>query len=780
MMMPQFSANANEVPFNIYLDEDVIIHPGETIQYEIGWHNIVDDERHINVELLSSDADLSIQGLPVSSLRVGSGRLGNFNFNVTASNESGYGTQSIAIYISCDEDTNWNEQYNITFQISRWSALEFGSNNGSSFYVNQGIRTTLAMNLTNTAGVTDFPTISMSTDSTWNYGFEMDTDGDGEFVLQLDDEEGKFISFWIDIPPVIDGSPLAGTGPTFVLNAKSSIDEGIVGWAFAIEMQTWQNMTIDSFDEDLVLNPGDDDRIAVTVRNSGNVPTMLDASLRINTIIEDRIESEGWTMALFNAFEDTPLEPNESRVIEIGFEAPYLKNGSISIDLLAKPSNYPERLRVVSLGASINWERSGIIIPSQEDQCNSLIVGEICQYTIAFKNTGNYNDRFHLDIQNHMGINYEIQNCGPPCFFDIGEGVTGELTINLTSPTNTDGLTPASFDIFLKSEEGEIMDTFTFLSLTAPYIDWTFEESEYEIDSQNRLSMAITMRNDGNIADGLIVKMSSSHYVDMSFIPPENSLYEAEAGNIRSFEILDIGQGDNFTFRAWAHIPDDQISDGTLELNVSAHSRLAEENIFSFDASANFSAKKIPESKNTVIDSAGKIFSGIMEIIWAWKWIIIASVLSTLMIRKGLHDRRNRLLQNPNSSQKPNQVNNEDWMAEFYNKKQETPTIVESPEIPADIYTGMFQATHGTSKSSLEPLESELVGAASTVIDHHEIAINKERIDDLVTDIERGNISKPHSANVNLPEDAYHVTERTIPIKNDKRKESRTNEDLDL
>ena len=36
----------------------------------------------------------------------------------------------------------------------------------------------------------------------------------------------------------------------------------------------------------------------------------------------DRITSEGWTVALFNAFEDVFLMPNETRIVEIGVQAP--------------------------------------------------------------------------------------------------------------------------------------------------------------------------------------------------------------------------------------------------------------------------------------------------------------------------------------------------------------------------------------------------------------------------------------------------------------------------
>ena len=48
------------------------------------------------------------------------------------------------------------------------------------------------------------------------------------------------------------------------------------------------------------------------------------------------------------------------------------------------------------------------------------------------------------------------------------------------------------------------------------------------------------MRNDGNTADGLVVRMSSSYFTDMSFIPPSNAIVEDGSTNIRSFEVVNM------------------------------------------------------------------------------------------------------------------------------------------------------------------------------------------------------------------------------------------------
>ena len=105
----------------------------------------------------------------------------------------------------------------------------------------------------------------------------------------------------------------------------------------------------------------------------------------------------------------------------------------------------------------------------------------------------------------------------------------------------------------------------------------------------------------------------------------------------------------------------------------------------------------------------------------------------------------------------------EDWMAEFANIKLPVPEPADSPQVPSEVFTGMFQAIGGERKPSASPVDTELVGAASTVLDHHDTVAVKTKMDTLANKIAEGEVSKPHSANVALPDDIIPVTERTIP-----------------
>jgi len=148
------------------------------------------------------------------------------------------------------------------------------------------------------------------------------------------------------------------------------------------------------------------------------------------------------------------------------------------------------------------------------------------------------------------------------------------------------------------------------------------------------------------------------------------------------------------------------------------------------------------------------------------EWIILATLLSGLMVKKSLRDRRNRL-ENSSLLNQQLHVNEEpeDWMAEFAKKKQKVPEIAQSPQIPSEVFTGMFQAVGGERKPTAAPVDSKLVGAASTVLDHHDSIAVKNKLDVLASDIAQGEISRPHTANVALPDDIQPVTDRTVPVK---------------
>ena len=760
LMMPQFPASANEDSFDFFIDEEVVIHPGETVPLRIAWHNLVGSERHFQISVNQTHANLTIDDIPANWTRVASGRLGELNLNLTVVANSQYETIPFSLDFTCQEVPEWKETYEIDALVSKWSNLNFGANDGSSFYVQQNVNTSLAVNISNNAGFDDLVKVRMNTASSWQYGFVDDMNNDNEVHLDLADGENVFINFWIITPAVQDGAPLAATGPSFILEAESGLDRRIESWSFSLEMQTFHNMTIDVVEENLSLEPGDNGRLEVTIRNNGNIDTYLDASLRMGALSDDRIEVDNWTVAIFNAFEFQALQPNESRVIEIGFDAPNINQGSIDVELIVMPQSFPQRASSIAISSAIEWNRGGVLSLTG-NTCNSVEWNETCQQMVEIENTGNFYEQYSLNIIDDTGKTFEITSDT----IGLSKGQSSSpIPFNLTAFENAEGLLPASATLQLRLADGELLDSIQVSSSTAPHVNWIWEEASNSVNN-DRLEVVITMRNDGNTADGLIVRMTSSYYTEMSFIPPENAIIEDGSTNIRSFEIINIEKGANFTFRAWADIPDDQNSNDEFYLNITAHSRLAEENPFHYSANTTFDAvAKTEDGGNAIVNSLTDFISTVFTVLWAWKWIILATMASALMINKSLRDRRVRLenaaLNQPSSA---NQEEPEDWLAEFANKKQPILEPAQSPEVPSEVFTGMFQAVGGEKKPSPHPVDSKLVGAASTVLDHHDTKVVKTKMDTLASEIAEGEISKPHSANVALPDDIVPVTERTVP-----------------
>ena len=760
LMLPSLPVSADQDPFNFYIDDEIVAHPGETVQLRIAWQNIVGTARHFSVSVNSTGVNLTVNDLPTDWTRVASGRLGEMLINVTVTPDSNFETQSFSLDFLCQEVENWSLTHNVDVLISKWSEIRFGSNDGSEFYVLQDVRTGFAVNVSNQADYDDTVKLRFNTQTNWEYGFDDDLNNDGELVIDLQSGDYEFINFYIQTPPIVDGAPLAGTGPEFSLEAVSNLDRRVSSWNFSLRMETYHNMTIDVVEDNLTIEPGDNERLEVVVRNNGNTATYLDAGLLYGDSREDRFEIDNWTVAIFNAFEFQPLEPNESRAIEIGFNAPNINLGSVDLELDIMPQSFPQRASSVQISSSIDWERNGSL-SKIGNSCAEVEWNQTCQQLIQIENTGNFFQNYLLEIRDSSGMYFEItqETIG------LSRSQTSiEIPLNITPFENAEAFSTGSAELVLKLTDGTLVDSLDISSKTAPRVFWIWEDSATSV-SNGRLEMAITMRNDGNTADGLVVRMTSSYFTEMSFIPPNNAIVEDGSKNIRSFEIINIDKGANFTFRAWAKIPDNQNSADDFYINITAHSRLADDKPFRFTANTSFdAATSSNDNQEGIVDSVGDIVSTIFAVIWAWKWIAIATIASGLMINKSIRDRRARLadMELINSKQNVDQKP-DDWMAEFATKKQPIPEITQSPQIPSEVFTGMFQAVGGGQKPVAEPVDSRLVGAASTVLDHHDTVATKSKLDDLVENLAAGNVSTPHTANVALPDDIIPVTERTVP-----------------
>ena len=59
------------------------------------------------------------------------------------------------------------------------------------------------------------------------------------------------------------------------------------------------------------------------------------------------------------------------------------------------------------------------------------------------------------------------------------------------------------------------------------------------------------------------------------------------------------------------------------------------------------------------------------------------------------------------------------------------------------------------------PVSEEVKSAAKTVIDHHSDVLNQSKLNQLASEIQQGNVARPHEGNTSL-EPASSITERVI------------------
>ena len=741
--------------------EQIIIHRSETIEVPITLQNLEDYTQTYTLELESLPDDLTVSGLPLQYSLNPNG-LRQVKFTISCNSNANYANSTMILNIT--NDINLEEYHNIEINvlIMPQSGLDFGVSGLSQFVVDADVRTNLAVNITNNALLSDDVTFSLSTQSSWNWGWTMNqTTGDNS-IETLSPGQLSYVYLWVDVPSVIDGSPLYQTGPRFTLIASSGLDYAESQWSFDLLMSAYRNITIDSVEDNLTLDPGDNDRISVTVRNVGNIDTKFNIVLEAidelgqpiaNIEIADRLEYGGWTAALFGTKEDIEVQPNQGRTFEVGIQAPPDYSGHFNIRVQIFPIGDISKKLTVDVSADIVWHRDGSLELINEG-CLLLLPGQNCQSQFKITNTGNALD------------NFEIKNNFLPSFLQLQEPTTISYSVLPNQFITSDPITliakndalafendNVSFQLLLSGSQQVVSQTSVSVVI-GPYINWTLENLVEEIDANGRLSIAMTLRNDGNAVDGLVVQLECSHSTEMTFIPPNNAIVEDGVESPRSFEINDLPLGSNFTIRAWAEIPEDQTSNGTMYLYTTIRSRFAPDQPFEFTYSASYLGDSWRDDVEVDDDfSFAKLASDIALVAKSWAFVIVAILLSTLILNRSLKDRKQRieeeaLRKSLYEKKNPEQV--KDWMGKFEQKSLEEPQLIESPAISSARFENTFKRHAGPTKESSKPVDEKLREAASLVLDIHDKTIIIESADELLDKISTEGIATPHSKNQTL------------------------------
>jgi hypothetical protein len=535
-------------------------------------------------------------------------------------------------------------------------------------------------------------------------------------------------------------------------------------------LDDYHNVSIDEVGDDLTLDPGLSGRIEVGLRNSGNIPSTFSFSLSplyengaVVPGFDDNniIEYNNWSVALYNTMQSTILQPGETRQIDVGFLAPMLGESSLQVRLNINPKGYESVMKSVDLTVATQQIRMAeIIIDSQE--CSQVSPTESCIIFYELNHQGNMYDNLIVELSQIEGV--FAQTSQETWGVEIGQSVRN-LSLNLTSIAGTIAYSNYTLTLNLLTNDGLLLDSKTISGYIGPRIEWVFEYTASAVDAEGKLSMTMVVRNDGNTIDGLIVRLSSTHFTDMSFVPPLGSIYE-ESEKIRSFEMTNISIGDNFTLRAWIMIPDDQSNDGTLYANITAHSRLDDSNPLSYQAEADYLAAEITVEDGVIIEALSNGFEYTLMIIKAWWYIFFSVLIAGLVVRKAAKDRRLRM---------------EDPMLAILGTKNIVDDGVDEdglkdinhqPALAMDRgeFTQRFQSQSSVKTYETQKIPGDVVRAAETVIDHHEEHIVRQKLNHLTSQISSG-VVQPHAANL-LLDNNENLQQDEIPGK--------SNDDLDF
>ena len=740
--------------------EQIIIHRSESLEIPITIQNTEQYTQTYSLNLISAESNLTTIGLPIQ-YTLDSNQLRQVKFTLSCDSNAGYQTSQLSLNLTNDVNSDEYLVINIEIMVLPQSDLDFGVDGVSQFVVDPNVQTNLAVNITNNGVYSDDVTYSLTTQSSWQWGWTMNqTSGDDAFETLVSGQLA-YVYLWVKVPSVIDGSPLLNTGPRFTLTATSSLDYVQSQWSFDLLMSEFRNISIDSTSENLTLDPLANDRLSVTVRNVGNLDNKIDITLEaidelgqsiIEVPVSDRIEFNGWTVALFGAKENIALQPNEARTFEVGFQAPDEYFGSFDVRIKAYPIGAVSRTYTTDVSADIEWIRSANIELINED-CLALLPGENCQSYFTIENLGNAKDVFEIkssDVPNFLTTDLSATTIE----LQKGEAKTTEM-FSISSNQNVLAFENGNvtFDL-IYADTKEIVQQISVPVIIAPKISWSLESIVEEVDANGRLSIAMTLRNDGNAIDGLIVQLECSHSTEMAFIPPNNAILEEGIELPRSFEINDLPLGSNFTIRAWADLPQDLSSNGTLYLNTSIRSRFAPDMPFIFTSSGDYLGESwvVDEESDSGFDII-EFASNILQITKSWSLIILSIVISGVILNKSLRDRKIRkedeaIRQSMYQKEAPEKV--QDWMEKFNQKNTNDEEVIQSKQIPADTFQNAFRAKAGLPQQASNPVEEPLRKAASMVLDVHDKSMVLDTADELLAEIKTKGIARPNVNNQSL------------------------------
>jgi len=656
-----------------------------------------------------------------------------------------------------------------TDNTSEASNLRFGSSDGTNVLIEPGGGSGFTVNLTNNASFTDIADIHIQTDTgwdmSWNYGDGNPTNG---YTLQMDSDSLHWIQFSISVPEVSMGLPLAESKHSFSVIATSQHDGNATSWTFTVEVLPWNGAEVAAQPVNATVDPDLKVRVPVTIRNLGNEERSL--AVRIRPVSQEgatipgqerslSFSQNGWSVGIFELYNTVDLQPYSEGTVQVEFDAPNNPSGTIWVEFSTWSSGASQQISTIQFEVHILRERQASI-QQLDSNCENMDAGSLCNSNIKVTNDGNYLDTFEIETQSSESLTVQMQQT----LIELRPYESATIGVTYVAEPGLEAGTLMTANLNLVTVDGVQMDSTPKSIEVNINCDWEIDAEFVSTDDEGNVTIAYTLRNIGNVEDGLDVTVSTNIYTDFALIPPATSIWESEDGTPNHFTLNDIPIDSTVTFRAWMQLPRNQEINGTATLIIEIRSTLEPDILFTNQTNYEYLAEKW-RTENLDEVSYWDELSVDIKVFWNdWGQILISvivTLIGAILLHKAVVHRQKRDAEWAQmiASRQPKEPEKvEDWMDKF--TATDTPAQVtrSTVEVDAASFKQAFQKRSNPKPKKNSPSE-QIIEAAHTVFEHHDEKADYAAIDDLADGLLANH--EPHDANAKL-QPSEMPTSRTV------------------
>jgi len=623
---------------------------------------------------------------------------------------------------------------------SNLTGVEFGPDSGSIFAIDPGTLINLNVNFTNQAEVDDIVNIKINGPENWNISWEYSTDTTLGFNFEIQSGDIEWSEFSITAPITENGLPLANSLHQFTMELNSNLTGTNDWYNFSMKYGYFHGVEIVEGGGTYSISPYDVATIEMTTRNIGN--TQRDIGVSIRPVNENGSELgefsqafalEEWNVFIQNKMELNAMLPNETGKIKFQIQSPFLISGTIFFEIKVWSTAIPDESVSAIQRVNIVPRSGGNLELSNIDCQFKTNPGETCRTELIIENTGDIPYNFELIIkESEDWIKLEISDNN--ITLDAGQ-IKNQIFLNVTIDDNIMSGEQAEVTVELWVD-GWSPKSVSFNVIVDDYFSWELIEESYSHnynyeDRTVNISAYLTLENQGNVNDGLVVNLDCNIFTNFELEVPAEA-EEQLSINPRSFEVLDVAIKENISFTAWMNISYDQISESmffvegptlTIESRSIGDPRIIIENSVTED-------KDLFEDSSS--GSADDEESVIIEFFRVWQTVIISMIVilfGSIGVVKAI---QYRLEQDRKRFGLPQEEDTEtagEWMSKFI-KKSKPKIFVESEIIDVEDFESDFKSKSGKKEVDPTVVPSKFdIKVASKSLDK---AMTEDALDDIV------------------------------------------------